>query len=60
MSMEIQLSFCLPRKDKEFQQRAFLFKAIKNNEVPEMINIDKSVANIGAIRVYKKEAFPMS
>ena len=29
-------------------------KAITQNEIPEMINIDKSGSNKGAIRVYNK------
>jgi putative transposase len=38
------------------ERSKFLIKAIENNGKPTVINIDKSGANSGAIRVYNKRA----
>lgn len=51
------VDFLLTRRRPRMSAQSFLIKAIENNGVPELINIDKSGANKSAIRVYNKRAF---
>jgi putative transposase len=37
--------------------QSFLIKAINNNCKPQVINIDKSGSNTGAIKIYNKRSF---
>ena len=37
--------------------QSFLIRAIENNGKPELINIDKSGSNKGAIKLYNKRSF---
>ena len=47
------IDFLLTHRRKKAAHR-FMTKAITQNGIPEMINIDKSGSNKGAIRVYNK------
>ena len=51
------VDFLLTKKRQRMSAQIFLLKAINNNGVPEIINIDKSGSNSGAIRGYNKRSF---
>lgn len=51
------VDFLLTRNRKRLSAQRFLIKAIENIGKPELINIDKSGANIAAIKVYNKRDF---
>lgn len=51
------VDFLLTKRRQRMSAQSFLIKAIRNNEKPELINIDKSGANKHAIRVYNKSSF---
>ena len=50
------VEFLLTKRRKRMSTQSFLIKAIANNGKPELINIDKSGANVNAIRVYNKSS----
>ena len=49
------IDFLLTKKRDKKSAKRFLVKAIGNNGLPEKINIDKSGANLSAIRAYNEE-----
>ena len=51
------VDFLLTKFRRRMSAQSFLIKAINQNGVPEIINIDKSGANTSAIRVYNKRAY---
>ena len=51
------VDFLLTKRRQRMSAQSFLIKAIKNNGVPEIINIDKSGSNTGAIKVYNRRSF---
>ena len=51
------VDFLLTKGRKRMSAQSFLIKAVRNNGKPELINIDNSVANTHAIRVYNKRTF---
>ena len=51
------IDFLLTKRRKRMSAQSFLIKAIGQNGVPELINIDKSGSNTTAIRVYSKRAY---
>ena len=51
------VDFLLTRRRQRMSAQSFLIKAINNNCKPEVINIDKSGSNTGAIKVYNKRSF---
>ncbi|KUJ59216.1 transposase [Flavobacteriaceae bacterium CRH] len=51
------VDFLLTRRRQRMSAQSFLIKAIKNNNRPTVINIDKSGSNTSAIRVYNKRSF---
>jgi putative transposase len=51
------VDFLLTNRRQRMSAQSFLIKAIKNNGKPALINIDKSGANISAIRVYNKRNY---
>src|ERR1022692_515427 len=51
------VDFLLTNRRQRMSAQSFLIKAIKNNGKPAIINIDKSGANISAIRVYNKRNY---
>jgi putative transposase len=51
------VDFLLTKKRQRMSAQSFLIKAINNNGVPEIINIDKSGSNTGAIKVYNKRSY---
>lgn len=51
------VDFLLTKRRQRMSAQSFLIKAIGNNYKPEIINIDKSGSNIGAIRVYNQRSF---
>ena len=48
------VDFLLTNRTQRMSAQSFLIKAIGNNGMAALINIDKSGANISAIRVYNK------
>lgn len=50
------IDFLLTKRRQRMSAQSFLIKAIENNGKPELINIDKSGSNSGAIRVYNRRA----
>ena len=51
------IDFLLTHRRKKRAAHRFLTKAITQNEIPELINIDKSGSNKEAIRVYNRRNF---
>jgi len=51
------VDFLLTNKRQRMSAQSFLIKAIRNNGKPSIINIDKSGANISAIKVYNKRNY---
>lgn len=51
------VDFLLTRRRQRMSAQSFLIRAINSNCNPRVINIDKSVSNIGAIKVYNKRSF---
>ena len=51
------IDFLLTHRRNKRAAQLFLIKAIKQNGMPEIINIDKSGANKQAIRTYNKRSF---
>jgi putative transposase len=51
------VDFLLTRKKQRMITQSFLIKAITNNCRLRVINIDKSVSNAAAIKVYKRRCF---
>lgn len=51
------IDFLLTKRRMKGSAQKFLNKAIGNNELPEVINIDKSGANTAAINTYNKRNF---
>ena len=49
------IDFLLTEKRDKKSAKKFLIKAISNNRLPEKINIDKSSANLSAIKAYNIE-----
>lgn len=52
-----RVDFLLIKRRQKMSAQSFLIKAIGNNCKPEIINIDKSGSNIGAIRVCNQRSF---
>jgi putative transposase len=51
------VDFLLTRRRQRMSAQSFLIKAISNNCIPRVINIDKSGSNTAAIKVYNKRSF---
>jgi len=51
------IDFLLTKRRQRMSAQSFLIKAIDNNGRPELINIDKSGSNKGAIKVYRRRSF---
>ena len=51
------IDFLLTKRRQRMSAQSFLIKAIENNGIPELINIDKSGSNKSAIKVYNKRSF---
>ena len=51
------VDFLLTKRKKRMSAQSFLIRAIQGNGVPEIINIDKSGSNTGAIKVYNKRCY---
>jgi len=51
------VDFLLTKRRQRMSAQSFLIKAIEGNGVPEIINIDKSGSNTGAIRVYNRRCY---
>ena len=48
------IDFLLTKLRQRMSAQSFLIKAIENNGIPELINIDKSGSNKSAIKIYNK------
>jgi putative transposase len=48
------IDFLLTKHRQRMSAQSFLIKAIENNGIPELINIDKSGSNKSAIKIYNK------
>jgi len=51
------VDFLLTKRRQRMSAQSFLIKAIEGNGVPEIINIDKSGSNTGAIKVYNRRCY---
>ena len=51
------VDFLLTKRRQRISAQSFLIKAIENNGLPEIINIDKSGSNTSAIQVYNKRSY---
>ena len=51
------VDFLLTKRRQRMSAQSFLIKAIEGNGVREIINIDKSGSNTGAIRVHNKRCY---
>jgi len=51
------IDFLLTKHRQRMSAQSFLIKAIENNGMPELINIDKSGSNKCAIKLYNKRSF---
>ena len=51
------VDFLLTKRRQRISAQRFLIKAIENNVKPELINIDKSGANIAAIKLYNRRNY---
>jgi len=51
------IDFLLTKRKQRMSAQSFLIKAIENNGMPELINIDKSGSNKIAIKLYNKRSF---
>ena len=54
---EHTIDFLLTKRRQRMSGQSFLIKAIENNGLPELINIDKSGSNKSAIKVCNKRSF---
>ena len=53
----LTIDFLLTKHRQRMNAQSFLIKAIENNSMPELINIDKRGSNKGAIKLYIKRSF---
>jgi putative transposase len=51
------VDFLLTKHKQRMSAQSFLIKAIEGNGLSEIINIDKSGANISAIKIFNKKSF---
>ena len=51
------VDFLLTKRRQRISAQRFLIKATNNNGKPELINIDKSGSNFGAIKLFNKRTF---
>jgi putative transposase len=51
------VDFLLTKNKQRMSAQSFLIKAIEGNGLPQIINIDKSGANISAIKTFNKRSF---
>ena len=53
----LTIDFLLTKRRQRMSAQSLLIKAIENNDMPELINIDKSGSNNSAIKLYNRRSF---